>query len=122
MILCADTCFRYDTWVRILKPSYYGGEAGLEAALRLIFAELEVVVLSRDPSGYPAGGTSSSGGSSGAAGAEAGPTADEQEAEVRPPLCNHICLHIGTHIGTHIGNHICNHICRAGGRGASPAL
>ena len=40
----------FDTWVRIIDPKYYGGEAGLAAALRQIFDAVEVVVASRDPS------------------------------------------------------------------------
>lgn len=39
----------FDTWVRIVDPKYYPGEDGLEAALRTVFRDVEVVVASRDP-------------------------------------------------------------------------
>ena len=40
----------YDTWVRIVDPKYYPADGGLDAALRVIFEHVEVVVASRDPS------------------------------------------------------------------------
>lgn len=40
----------YDTWIRIVDPKYYGGEDGRTAALSQIFANVEVVVASRDAS------------------------------------------------------------------------
>lgn len=40
----------FDTWVRIIDPKYYGGPEGLDAALRTIFAAVEVAVACREPS------------------------------------------------------------------------
>ena len=61
----------YDTWIRIVDPKYYGGAVGLEAALAHIFANVEVVVVSRDAS---------------SAGNLEPLTADEQEAAVHASL------------------------------------
>lgn len=39
----------FDTWVRITDPKYYGGDGGLDKALRQIFATVEVAVACREP-------------------------------------------------------------------------
>ena len=47
----------YDTWVRIIDPKYYGGKAGLDAALKQIFDAVEVMVASREESSVGGGGS-----------------------------------------------------------------